>query len=229
MSGHHQAQITSDRLLEVWRDSCVNQSQEPDRSTWEGASQTATPNQLAVSGPDSDGTHDFAGGTAGSANEIDDTANTAANTPTVSGDFNTTDSDNGESEGPGVTPTRAPTYAILDGTGGNAALVSAPTGTTTLTYTVTKGTGQNAVTWGMIAVNTATGAWTFTANAAALNSLYNGEQETITLTARVTDAASGTDSETFDIILTGANDAPDITGVLANYDIDAANRRDSGR
>ena len=135
---------------------------------------------------------------------VTDTANMAANTPTVSGNFNTTDPDNGESEGPGVTTTRAPTYAITSGSGGNAATVTGTGGS----YTITKGTGQSAVTWGTITLDTATGAWTFTANAAALTSLHDTETETLALTAQVTDASGGTDTEAFTITLTGANEDP---------------------
>ena len=101
---------------------------------------------------------------------------------------------------------RAPEYAILSGTGGNAATITGTGGS----YTVTKGTGDNAVTWGTITLNTATGAWTFTANAASLTALHDGEEEVLSLQAEVTDEAGAKDTQTFTITLTGANEDPEI-------------------
>ena len=138
---------------------------------------------------------------------VNDTDNTAGNTPTATGNFGVSDVDNNEGEG----GSRAPTYAILSGTGGNAATVSGSN--------ITKG----GTTWGTMSLNTATGAWTFTANAAALNTLHDGETEILSLQARVTDAAGATDTETFTITLTGANDNPDITNVVNRTVSDTAN------
>ena len=72
---------------------------------------------------------------------------------------------------------------------------------------MTTGTGQSAVTWGTIALNTATGVWTFTANAAALDGLGAGQTETLALTAQVTDADGDTDTEAFTITLNGVDEA----------------------
>ena len=155
----------------------------------------------------------FTGGVNGEVFEVDDTANSAANTPTETGNLSVTDPDNEEEEG----QLNAPTYAIITGTGGNAATVSAGTGTAPdLTYTITKGTGESAVTWGTIALNTATGAWTFTANAAALNSLHADESEILSLQAQVTDDADVAVTKALTITLNGANDDPVIdTGEAA--------------
>ena len=150
-----------------------------------------------------DGTsHQFAGGADAQSYAASDTAGTPYNAPTVTGDFSVTDPDNGEAEG----GANAPTYAITSGTGENAATAALSNGT----YTISKGTGDDAVIWGRIILDTTTGAWTFTPYPEALNSLTDGESEMLTLTAEVTAKDGTTDSETFTITLTGANDTPDI-------------------
>ena len=147
---------------------------------------------------ESTGLHDLTGGKDGTDGTVDDT------TPVISGDFSVSDGDNDEGEG----GDRAPTYAIITGTGGNAATATASGTAPDLTYTITKGTGESAVTWGTITLNTATGAWEFTADAAALSGLIADAEEILALQAQVTDAGGGTDTEAFTITLNGANDAP---------------------
>ena len=180
--------------------------------TREGALQTDTLDNLAalddvpLTGGTDAGDPDYA---------VDDVADTASNTPTATGDFGVTDPDSGEAEG----GARAPTYAIITGTGTDAATVSAASGTAPdLTYTITK----NSVTWGTIALNTETGVWTFTADADALNSLDDGESEVLSLQGMVSDAATtaGTDTRTFTITLNGAEDAATVTVADASSDAD---------
>ena len=132
---------------------------------------------------------------------------------TETGNLSVTDPDNDEAEG----GSRAPAYAIASGSGSDAATVGSATGTApNLSYTVTK----DSVEWGTIALNTATGAWTFTANAAALDSIDDGDSEALVLTARVTDAEGGTDEATFTITLTGAEDAASAAVSDATSDAD---------
>ena len=188
--------VSSDEITTLWADSASDDLKAMVTVALEGPSQEAQRSVLH-----NEDAVRFTGGAASATNEVDDTANTASNTPTATGNFNVTDVDNGEVEG----GARPPEYAILSGTGGDAATVSSPTGTAPdLSYTVTKG----GVTWGTIDLHTATGAWTFTANADAINALHNGEEEVLSLQARVTDASAATDTETFTITLTGANDDP---------------------
>ena len=165
----------------------------------EGPSQSATPAALKTSGPNGNGAYDFTGGA--DPGSIVDGPDTAANTPSVAGDFGVTDADDGAGEG-GSHP---PVYAIITVTSTNMATVSGgrPTATDELTYTVT----SDARIWGEITLNTATGTWVFTADAAALNSLDDGEVKILALGAQVRDAAGDSDIKTLIIRLAGAADA----------------------
>ena len=81
------------------------------------------------------GTNDAPEITGVSDGTLADVTNDPDNTPTVTGNFGVTDPDEGEQEG----GARAPTYAIITGSGSDAATVSAGTGTApNLTYTVTR-------------------------------------------------------------------------------------------
>ena len=174
----------------------------------EGDSQSATPEALAVSGPNGNGAYDFAGGADEGTYTVDDLT-TSGDTPTVSGDFSVTDPDNGEEEG----EASAPTYAILDGAAGaNQATV---TGTASA-YTITKG----GTDWGTIALNTATGAWTFTADAAALDALADSDSETLALTAQVSNAGGTAVTKAFTITLNGVDDVAVVTVTDATSDAD---------
>ena len=65
---------------------------------------------------------------------IADTTNTAGNRPTATGDVSAVDVDNAESEG--ESGVKAHPYAIITGTGGNAATVSGSASEYTTTSTV---------------------------------------------------------------------------------------------
>ena len=216
--------VTTQDLLDLWGSDGESGVTDIERGIVtllaEGPAQEAALTDLIALGPVF-----FSGGANAGDYIIDDERDTEDNTPSVSHNFGVSDPDNGEQEG----GSRAPTYAILSGTGSDAATVSAATGTApNLTYTVTKGTGGSAVTWGTIALHTRTGAWTFTADAAALNSLDAGETELIGLQVRVTDTDSATDTESFTITLNGAVETPPLVLDAASDDTGNAYKGDSG-
>ena len=203
-------QITSQEIIDLWDDWANLALKTSIVLALEGTAATDTLSNLVALNAQA-----FTGGTAGSANAITDTANSGT-TATTAGDFGVTDLDQGEYEG----GARAPGYTVITGTGSNAATVSAATGTApNLSYTVTKG----GVTWGTLALNTATGAWTFTTNASTVNTLNADEAEILSLQARVTDAAGGTDTASFTITINGANDDPVLTNVVDRAITDTAN------
>ena len=138
----------------------------------------------------------------------------------MTGDFDVTDVDNGEEEGDGGS--RGPTYAILTGAlGTNQATVSGGLGR----YTVTKG----GTTWGTITLNVNTGEWTFTANAAQINTLADGESEILALTARVRDAGGTIVTKAFTITLHGADEVEPLVLDTASSDVTGnAYKGDSG-
>ena len=80
----------------------------------------------------------------------------------------------------------------------------------TLTYTVDKTSG----TYGSIALDAATGAWTYTlANSSdAVQKLADGETKTETFTVTVTDDKNATTTQAVTVTVTGTNDTATITG-----------------
>ncbi len=94
------------------------------------------------------------------------------------------------------------------------------------TLDVQTGTVSKAGTYGTLVVNTATGAYTFTPNDAAIEGLKTPQSETFTVTA--TDGKVTTPvSQTLTITVTGVNDTATITGtttgaVTKNVDTDSA-------
>ena len=197
------ATFTSQNFVDLWN------AASPDitrlaTAALEGASQSDSAANLDGSSAD------FAGG-ADADHAVNDVADDDV-AHTVTGNFSVVDPDNGEAEGGGD----APTYAIISGlTGANRATVAGDaTG-----YTIAKG----GTDWGTIVLDTATGEWTFTANAAALNSLDAGESEVLSLQAQVTDDAGITDVASFTITLNGAADAPGTTVADATSNADTDN------
>jgi VCBS repeat-containing protein/cysteine-rich repeat protein len=63
---------------------------------------------------------------------------------------------------------------------------------------------------GFSITDSTTGAWTFDPTVEAYNNLANGEEKTLTVEYTVSDG-TGFDSESFDIVITGVNDAPTAT------------------
>ncbi|MFI3136445.1 MAG: Ig-like domain-containing protein, partial [Methylococcaceae bacterium] len=89
----------------------------------------------------------------------------------------------------------------------------APNENGTLIYGVTGGSvggGFNTLvgTYGSLAVNTSSGAYSFTPNAAAINALSSGSTPTQNFTLTVSDGQAGSATQAFAVNLTGANDAP---------------------
>ncbi|HNB42630.1 MAG TPA: VCBS domain-containing protein, partial [Burkholderiaceae bacterium] len=78
---------------------------------------------------------------------------------------------------------------------------------------VTSGTGASQVSsssglYGTLTVKTATGEWTFTPNAVAINALPGGADQVETFEFRVTDAQGASALQTFSVNITHVNDAP---------------------
>lgn len=74
--------------------------------------------------------------------------------------------------------------------------------------------GTVAGTYGGFAVDTATGAWTYTLDAAATQALAQGQIETETFTVSVTDDEGATTTQDVVITITGTNDAPVISNAI---------------
>ena len=125
--------ISSDKLLAEWNRVAPTELKNLITATREGPNLSAPYTEVTAFPRTS-----FSGGTdGGDAVILTDVANDATNTPSVSGDFGVDDPDNEEGEG----GSRPPGYAILDGTGADAAFVSVET---TNTYSIVR----NGITWG---------------------------------------------------------------------------------
>jgi cysteine-rich repeat protein/VCBS repeat-containing protein len=72
---------------------------------------------------------------------------------------------------------------------------------------------ESAVAIDGFTFNAVDGSWSFDPTHATYDELDAGDQEVLTVTYRVTDAAGETDTSSFDIIVTGTNDAPVATFV----------------
>ena len=84
----------------------------------------------------------------------------------------------------------------------------------TLTYgisggSVSGGTSTKAGSYGSLSVNTTTGAYTYTPNATAINALTANTTDMFTVT--VSDGAGGSNTATYTVNLTAANDTPTLT------------------
>ncbi|PIE36353.1 MAG: hypothetical protein CSA53_08095, partial [Gammaproteobacteria bacterium] len=73
--------------------------------------------------------------------------------------------------------------------------------------------GDGSGTYGSIAIDPATGTWTYTLDnsLAATQGLTNGQEVTETFTATVTDDKGATDTQVITVTVTGTNDVPVIT------------------
>ena len=90
----------------------------------------------------------------------------------------------------------------------------------TVSYSITTGTtsgGFSSVTgtYGTLALNTSSGAYTFNPNADAINALAAGTNQVVTYTVRASDGQSGTADQTFTLNITGASDRPALTSDAA--------------
>ena len=84
----------------------------------------------------------------------------------------------------------------------------------TLSYGITGGTvsggaSTKAGSYGSLSVNTSTGAYTYTPNATAINALTANSTDTFTVT--VSDGNGGSNTATYTVNLTAANDTPVVT------------------
>ncbi|WP_461168456.1 DUF4347 domain-containing protein, partial [Uliginosibacterium sediminicola] len=90
-----------------------------------------------------------------------------------------------------------------------------------LTYGITGGSVASGVstlagTYGSLSVNTSTGAYTYTPNATAINALTANTTDSFTVT--VSDGNGGTNTATYTVNLTAANDTPTLaTPTAASY------------
>jgi VCBS repeat-containing protein len=96
-----------------------------------------------------------------------------------------------------------------------------------LTYGITGGTVNSGVstlvgTYGSLAVNTTTGAYTFTPNAVAINALATGNNPTFDFTVTASDG-SFSDSKLLTLNLTGANEAAALTKPTISSIVENAN------
>src|SRR5205085_863588 len=99
-------------------------------------------------------------------------------------------------------------------------LISADVDVETLTYgiqgvTPVGGVATQVSTFGTLTVNTSTGAYTFTPNAAAIEALDAGENPSVNFIVTVSDGDGPTVNQTYTINLTGADDAPTLQAVPA--------------
>jgi VCBS repeat-containing protein len=89
----------------------------------------------------------------------------------------------------------------------------APNESGTLTYGISGGTlgggfSTSVGTYGTLAVNTSSGAYTFTPNAATINALSFGSNPVQTFTVTVSDGQGGSTNQTFTVNVAGQNDNP---------------------
>ena len=101
-------------------------------------------------------------------------------------------------------------------------VVAATTATGTLTSSdidnnsTATWTGDETGTYGSFAINSSTGAWTYTVDAtagSAADKLAEGETQTDTFTATITDDKGATATQTVTVTIQGANDLPVATNV----------------
>ena len=90
------------------------------------------------------------------------------------------------------------------------------TGVQTCALPICYAVANDKGTYGSLAVDAATGAWTYTLDNAAHQNLAAGESHVETFTVVVTDDKGGTAEQTVSVTVNGTNDAPVITsGVQA--------------
>src|SRR5205085_11822722 len=77
------------------------------------------------------------------------------------------------------------------------------------------GIATQVTTFGTLTVNTATGAYNFAPNAAAIEALDVGENPVVNFTITVSDGDAPLGTQTYTINLTGADDAPTLAPVTA--------------
>ena len=92
-------------------------------------------------------------------------------------------------------------------------LVGADVDVETLTYGIAGGTVSAGVstlvgTYGTLTVNTSTGAYSYTKNAAAIEALNTGQNPSDNFTVTVSDGDAPLGTQTYTVNITGANDAP---------------------
>src|SRR5207245_2843739 len=90
----------------------------------------------------------------------------------------------------------------------------------TATYSITGGSADTShagfdqsasSAYGTLYLNSSTGAYSFVANAGAINALQAGSTPDVVFTLKVTDSGGLTDSKTLTINLVGADDTPALT------------------
>ena len=100
-------------------------------------------------------------------------------------------------------------------------LVGADVDVETLTYGIEGGTdngrrhGQQLGTYGTLTVNTATGAYSYAKNAAAIEGLDDNETPSDSFTVTVSDGDGPPVTQTYTVNLSGADDAPTLAAVAA--------------
>jgi VCBS repeat-containing protein len=120
----------------------------------------------------------------------------------------------GRNDGPEILGTSVIEGTVVEPGDPEGATVTA---TGTLRYADADAASPDEGTWtisplgaafGTISIDPRTGVWTYRLDAEAADSLNEGETQTETFTATITDAEGATDSETVTITIRGTNDAP---------------------
>ncbi|WP_294123876.1 VCBS domain-containing protein [Sphingomonas sp.] len=143
----------------------------------------------------------------------------------------------GTNDGPTLAPVTSGSISEIDqssatsSSGLSGTLVGADVDVETLTYGVVGGTVSAGVStlvnaYGTLTVNTSTGAYLFTPNAAAIEALDSGENPVLNFTMTVSDGDGPTVNQTYTVNLTGADDAPTLavvtSGSIAEIDQSSA-------
>ena len=142
---------------------------------------------------------------------------------------------NSVNDDPTLAPVAAGSVSEIDqlptvsASGVSGTLVGADVDGDTLTYGIQGGSasGVNLVsllgTYGTLTVNTATGAYSYAPNAAAIDPLDTGENPTDSFTVTVSDGHGGTGTQTYTVNVHGGDDTPTLNAVTSGSITEVAN------
>jgi VCBS repeat-containing protein len=142
---------------------------------------------------------------------------------------------NSVNDDPTLAPVAAGSVSEIDqlptvsASGVSGTLVGADVDGDTLTYGIQGGSasGVNLVsllgTYGTLTVNTATGAYSYAPNAAAIDPLDTGENPTDSFTVTVSDGHGGTGTQTYTVNVHGGDDTPTLDAVISGSITELAN------